>query len=301
MKPIMIVQGELTQAKQLLQQLLVADLAVDCVVMPEHTQDTPQYQSLIAASALCPRLSIRVGTGADYGQATWLVLVDQYAAETPMVDRVGSLRRLTSRVLENGFQGQLVFAGHHDEVLTYFAWKFSGANASQIWGLGTYPLNQLLTYRLAERLGVSAAAIQTTVVGRATEPIVAWSRTYVGPTPILMYLANADATFDADDLDKMASWLHREAAESQRNLRFLTLIRLLRTILDQQAVIVPVTHPQPAVPALATATPVLVTATGTKPLTNLSLSEGEQRAYTVQLAAIQAEITQIEGQQTEGK
>lgn len=301
MKPSMIVQGELTHAKYLLQQLLVADLPVDCVIMAEHTTDTPEYQALITASALCPQFSLRMGTAADYAQATWLVLTDLEEPLPALADRIVALRRLTNRILENGFRGQLVFTGQDDEVLTYFAWKYSGAAIGQIWGLGTYPVNQLLTYRLADRLGVGVNAIQTTVVGRAAEPVVAWSRTYVGPTPILMYLANADAAFNAEDLDKMESWLRREATGSQTALRYLTLIHLFQALLANQPVIAPVAHPQPGETALAVATPVLVTLQGTQAITNLALSEDEQRAYSAETTAIHETITQLEGTPTEGR
>ncbi|MDT6980401.1 lactate dehydrogenase [Levilactobacillus zymae] len=301
MKPTLLIQGELAQTCQLLQQLLIADLPVDCVVLPEHTTDTPQYQSLVVASALCAQLSIRVGTNTDYGQAAWLVVLDRTVEAVTLSERVANLRRLISRSLENGFQGQIIFAGQHDDLLTYFAWKYSGATPGQIWGLGTYPMTRLLTCRLAERLGVGPGAIQTTVVGRSVNPIPAWSRTYVGPTPILMYLATADAKFNADDLGKMGTWLQREAMASQTTLRMLVLIRILRAVLANQPLIVPVTHPQPATPAYAAATPVLVTANGWKPLPNLALSEDEQQTYAVTLAAIQDEIAQVEGTQTEGK
>ncbi|QMU07461.1 Rossmann-fold NAD(P)-binding domain-containing protein [Levilactobacillus suantsaii] len=299
MKPTLLIQGELTQTNQFLHQLLMADLPIDCVILPEHTDDTPQYQALVVASALCPQLSIRVGTNTDYAQASWLILLDQTVTEQPLVTRVANLRRVTNRILENGFQGQLIFAGEHDDLFTYFAWKYSGAAPHQILGLGTYPLTRLLTCRLAERLGVGPRAIQTTVIGRSATPIAAWSRTYVGPTPILMYLANADAKFGADDLGKMGSWLQREAAAPQTTLRFMVLIRILRSVLMGHPVIVPVAHPQPETPTYATATPVLVSADGWKPLPKLALSEDEQQDYAACVAAIQDDIGQIEGQQTE--
>jgi len=301
MKPTLLIQGNFEQASQLLHQLLVTDLPLDCVVMPNTTDDTPRYQPLVVASALCPRLTIRVGTAADYGQATWLVVLDRYVAETPVTTMVAELRLLMKQIVENGFKGQLIFSGEQDELLTYFAWKFSGLAASQIWGLGTYPLTRLLTYRLAERLGVGATMIQATVVGAAKSPIVAWSRTYVGPAPILMYLANADADFDADDLGKMSTWLEREAAEQQATLRYMAIIRLIRATLSQQPLIAPVANIHEETPAFAAASPVLVGVKGIQHLTNLVLSEDEQQAYAAQIAAIREQITTIENQQTEGK
>ncbi|MFD1548401.1 Rossmann-fold NAD(P)-binding domain-containing protein [Levilactobacillus fuyuanensis] len=301
MKPTLLIQGNFDQASQLVHQLLVMNLPLDCVVMPNATDDTPRYQPLVVASALCPRLTVRVGTAADYGQATWLVVLDRYAAELPIADRIAELRLLMKHIVENGFNGQLVFSGEQDELLSYFAWKFSGLPAGQIWGLGTYPLTRLLTYRLAERLGVGATVIQATVVGTAQSPIVAWSRTYVGPAPLLMYLANADADFDADDLDKMSTWLTREAAEQQDTLRYMAIIRLIQATLSQQPVIAPVTNIHEETPAFAAASPVLVGTKGIQHLTNLVLSEDEQQAYGAQIAEIREQITAIESQQTEGK
>jgi len=301
MKPTLLIQGNFDQASQLVHQLLVMNLPLDCVVMPNATDDTPRYQPLVVASALCPRLTVRVGTAADYGKATWLVVLDRYAAELPIADRIAELRLLMKHIVENGFNGQLVFSGEQDELLSYFAWKFSGLPASQIWGLGTYPLTRLLTYRLAERLGVGATVIQATVVGTAQSPIVAWSRTYVGPAPLLMYLANADADFDADDLDKMSTWLTREAAEQQDTLRYMAIIRLIQATLSQQPVIAPVTNIHEETPAFAAASPVLVGTKGIQHLTNLVLSEDEQQAYGARIAEIREQITAIESQQTEGK
>lgn len=301
MKPTLLIQGNFDQASQLVHQLLVMNLPLDCVVMPNATDDTPRYQPLVVASALCPRLTVRVGTAADYGKATWLVVLDRYATELPIADRIAELRLLMKHIVENGFNGQLVFSGEQDELLSYFAWKFSGLPASQIWGLGTYPLTRLLTYRLAERLGVGATVIQATVVGTAQSPIVAWSRTYVGPAPLLMYLANADADFDADDLDKMSTWLTREAAEQQDTLRYMAIIRLIQATLSQQPVIAPVTNIHEETPAFAAASPVLVGTKGIQHLTNLVLSEDEQQAYGARIAEIREQITAIESQQTEGK
>lgn len=301
MMPTLLIQGNFDQASQLLQQLLVADLPLDCVIMPNTTDDTPRYQPLVVASALCPRLTIRVGTTADYGQATWLVVLDRDSANTPVNERVADLRLLMNRIVENGFGGQLIFCGHQDEILTYFAWKFSGFPRQQIWGLGTYPLARLITARLAERLHVGHSAVQATVVGAASAPIVAWSRTYVGPTPLLMYLANADAKFNADDLSKMGTWLAREAGEQQVTLRFLALIHLLQAAMDNQPVIASVTHVYPEELGFAAAAPVLVAKTGVKDLMPLALSEDEQQDYAAQTAELRTTIQAIENQQTEGK
>lgn len=293
MAPVMIVQGDLTQTQPFLQQLLIADLPVDCVIIPTVPEENRVYQSLIVASALCAQLTLRVGTAVDYARAQWLVLFDTTTSGSPLPKRVSELRRLVNYVLESGFQGQWVFAGSDDDVLTYFTWKFSGATATSIWGLGTAPLEQLLVNRLAERLGVAVSAIRTTVVGPAETPVIAWSRTYVGPVPILMYLANADDRLDADDLTKMATWLEREATESLTLLRSLTLIRLLTRLTAHQAPVVPVTHPQPMTAYLATATPVVVTPTGIRTLTTLSLAEDEQRAYTYRVNDRQLIIQQL--------
>ncbi|MFC6206143.1 Rossmann-fold NAD(P)-binding domain-containing protein [Levilactobacillus tongjiangensis] len=301
MKPILMIQGNYEEASQLIQQLLITDLPLDVVVMPNTTDDTPRYQPLVVASAICPHLSVRVGTAADYGQATWLVVLDRYEAETEATTSVAELRVLMNRIVENGFKGQLIFCGAQDELMTYFAWKFSGLQPNQIWGLGTYPLTRLLTYRLAERLGVGATAIQAAVVGTAVDPIVAWSRTYVGPAPILMYLANEDAGFSAEDLSKMATWLHREATEQQVTLRFMGLIRLLRGVLADQPLIVAVSNIQAEEPVYAAATPVLVNASGVKHLTNLVLSEDEQQAYDEQIQGLRDQIQAIESHQTEGR
>ncbi|MGY5339153.1 lactate dehydrogenase [Levilactobacillus spicheri] len=300
MNPKIMIRGGFQQVQALVQQLLIADLAVECVVVPQTPEEAPSYQAIVTASALCRQLTVRIGTTADYRTATWLVLVDA-DDPLPLPDQVTALRRLTSQILESGFQGQMIFAGQHDAILTTFAWKFSGAALNKLWGLGTYPLNQLLTHRLAERLGVGVDMIQTTVVGQALAPVVAWSRTYVGPTPILMYLANADAKFGADDLGKMASWLQRESQASQAPLRRMALIRLLARLLVQQAPIISVSHLQGDQPTLAMATPVLMTPQGTQPITKLALSEDEQRAYGEQVTALQTTMTQLEEHRMEGK
>lgn len=301
MKPTLIIQGNFDQASRLIRQLLVADLPLECVVMPEVTDDAPRYQALVVASALCLQTTLRVGTAVDYGKADWLVILDRAGDEMVPATAIAELRVFMNRIVENGFKGQVVFCGAHDELLTYFAWKFSGLSQSQIWGLGTFPLARLLTYRLAERLGVGVAAIQAAVVGTADKPIVAWSRTYVGPAPILMYLANEDAKFNADDLGKMASWLQREAGEDQQMLRSLALIRLLEADLTNQPLIASVTNIHDEAPIYAAATPVLVNASGVKHLTNLVLSEDEQQAFAEQVADIRQNIVAIAGQQTEGR
>lgn len=301
MKPTLIIQGNLEQASQLIQLLLVADLPVDCVVMPNTLDDTPRYQSLVVASTVCAHLNLRVGTAADYGQAHWVVILDRSEEHTPQVERVAELRRLLNHMVENGFKGQLVFAGREDDVLTSFASHFSGLPTEQIWGLGTYPLTRLLAHRLADQLGLGAAAIRATVVGSAANPTVAWSRTYVGPTPILMYLANEDAKFSGDDLSKVGNWLRREATEQLETLRLLGLIHLLQAILAEQPVIETVTNIQPGEETYAAATPILVNATGVHRLTNLVLSEDEQQDYAAGISELKTTITAIEGQQTEGK
>jgi L-lactate dehydrogenase len=301
MKPTLIIQGNFDQASRFIRQLLVADLPLECVVIPNVTDDAPRYQALVVASALCPQMTLRVGTAVDYGKATWLVLLDRAEAETVPAVEVAELRLFMNRIVENGFKGQLVFCGEHDELLTYFAWKFSGLNQSQIWGLGTFPLARLLTYRLAERLGVGVAAIQAAVVGTADKPIVAWSRTYVGPAPILMYLANEDAKFNADDLGKMSHWLQREAGADQRMLRSMALIRLLEADLTNQPLIASVTNIHDETPVYAAATPVLVNGSGVKHLTNLVLSEDEQHEFAEQIATLRENIATIAGQQTEGR
>ncbi|KLD58168.1 hypothetical protein WP50_28295, partial [Lactiplantibacillus plantarum] len=60
-----------------------------------------------------------------------------------------------------------------------------------------YPLDE--TWTTAE-ISVGPADVRAFVVGTAATHLISWSRSYIGPAPVMTYLANQDISFGMDEM-----------------------------------------------------------------------------------------------------
>lgn len=300
-----VLSGGYDNIKSFLQLVMGEKLPLSFVVLTHSDEEEVQYRTLITAGKLNSQTTIAIGTPADYSDAELAIMFQsQLPASDEEVDELMLLqanlpifRESVNEAIENGFTGKLLISGILDEILTYFAWRFTGMDRAKVIGVGTTPQALLLNALLRQQLEVGDQDPNVSVIGRASDPLIAWSRVYIGPAPILMYVANEDSNFAAQDLTGLETQISAVTVPENTTLQGLAVIRIVKALLLNESAILPVTNIKAdgaGSSTFASSTPVLVNQDGQTKLTELSLSENEQTQYNEIETAIKALINKIE-------
>ncbi|PWG00668.1 hypothetical protein [Levilactobacillus bambusae] len=303
-----VFQGIYREIQTVIQMAITRDLPMSLVVIPASTDEVNQYRDLIASAEGCHAFSLSVGTSTDYQDAELIVIFDLDWVENEHPNRVSiatfsagmpRFRRIINDIVESGFDGNLLFAGAHDEQMLLFAAQFSGMAAHRLLGLGTYPESRILANRLEKRLGLGKNDVRVYVIGTSSNNFVAWSRTTFGPAPALMYLANSDNPFSVQEMSSSEDWIQSESIQNNLFLRMTSLLDVTKCLLTPNPAILTITNLQPGKELVALSTPVLINQRGVQRLTELSLSESENHDFTELVATVKTEKAQVEANQAE--
>jgi len=288
-----VLAGESDYIRNFLKLAIGAKLPLNLVVLPDDEADVESLQGIITASQVVDQIDISMGATADFSDSKIAIIFQRNLPENVKLEsfpnelevlqkNLPKFRQRINEAIENGFGGKFIISGFLDEILTYFAWRFSGMDKTSIIGAGAYPQSLLLQSLIQDQLVVGKQDVNVSVVGRASEPLIAWSRTYVGPTPLLMYLANDDSNFSAQDLAALEAETTAIDLINNQTLQGLAVMDILRAITLKKSAIMSVSNIQEAEnpsDSFASSTPVLVDHRGVTKLTDLTLSENEQSQY----------------------
>ena len=300
MNNTVIIRGLFEFVQQLILIAMAKDLPLTLIVATD-ADETPRYQSLVTASIACRQFSLLATAKPDYSQADTLIignLVPLAADGDPDADLRATLplfRQFVNAAMAAGFKGKLLLAGSNDAILSVLAARFSGIDHQRVLGLGTLPQSRLLEWLLQKQLNVGANDVHAFVVGVTKDHLISWSRSYIGPAPVLTYVANQDTSFGADEMAADQEQVDDPAIVTNQTMSVLALVQVLSAFYQHQPFIGTVTNVQPGADGqpVGLASPVLISANGIKRLTDVVLSDEEQKEYAVIAAQVRQDLDRV--------
>ncbi|MFB9769396.1 lactate dehydrogenase [Lactiplantibacillus modestisalitolerans] len=300
MNNTVIIRGLFEFVQQLILIAMAKDLPFKLVVATD-ADETPRYQSLVTASLTCRHFGLAAEVKPDYSQADSLIignlvpLASDGDAEGDLTATLPLFRAFVNDAMGAGFNGKLILAGSNDAVLSVLAARFSGVDHQKVLGLGTLPESRLLEQLLRQQFNVGTNDVRAFVVGTAAAHLISWSRSYIGPAPVLTYLANQDINFGMDEMTAAADRIDDPAVVTNQTLSVLALVRILNAFYQQQPFIGTVTNVQTDTEdqLVGLASPVLVSANGIKHLADMVLSDEEQKEYREIATQVREQLARV--------
>ena len=300
MNNTVIIRGLFEFVQQLILIAMAKDLPLNLTVATD-TEETPRYQALITASLTCRQFTLQAQAKPDYSQADSIIISNLVPlaadgdAEADLKATLPLFRSFVNDVMAGGFNGKLLLAGSNDAILTVLAARFSGVDHQRVIGLGTLPQSRLLEQLLRNQLNVGVNDVHAFVVGTAREHLISWSRSYIGPAPVLTYLANQDTSFGPEEMATDAEKVDDPAIITNQTLSVLALVQVLNAFYNQAPFIGTVTNVQPLDEdqLVGLASPVLISANGIKRLADMVLSDEEQKEYAEIASQVRQDLDRV--------
>ena len=205
-------------------------------------------------------------------------------------------RSFVNDAMGAGFNGKIVLAGSNDAVLSVLAAKFSGIDHSKVIGVGTLPQSRLLEQLLRQQLSVGPTDVRAFVVGTAAAHLISWSRSYIGPAPVMTYLANQDISFGMDEMTAATDQIDDATMITNQTLSVLALVQILNAFYAQTPFIGTVTNIQASGDddqLVGLSSPVLISANGLKRMADMVLSDEEQKEYAEIAGQVREELARV--------
>ncbi|KRM88000.1 hypothetical protein [Lacticaseibacillus thailandensis] len=181
-------------------------------------------------------------------EADLLVFTDTLPADADADDanaltaaNIKMVREALNGAMANGFTGTLLVATTRDELLTYFAQRFSGVASDHVLGVGTAAHSLFTANRIAQELNVPVHNVAVDVVGTATDYQVLWSRAAVSTVPLLSMVQNDAAKVSAEIIQTVNRELQQFAAGIGAAVTADVVARIAAVLLSTQTDIVPLT------------------------------------------------------------
>ncbi|MFD1319377.1 Rossmann-fold NAD(P)-binding domain-containing protein [Loigolactobacillus zhaoyuanensis] len=281
---------------------LLADFPMTINLLVDDELNDGRFQELVNAADLQANITVQSATEAVFKTADLLLITDlqTVSAQISALDYATAIlpafRKLIASAMANGFAGKICLLQKYDELFTYFAWRFSGLPQNDIVGFGTFPATLLLQRLLQKQLRVGQQDIRAYVVGTQQQPIIAWSRAYVGVTPVLTLVANDTTDFDADKMMQLEQRVQKESGVEQFALQAICLKPVLQALLFEAGLLSTFTtlHDYSNDQLVAYSAPIYLSGSGVRQITELSLTKEEQAELAAALAVTRDLITQIE-------
>ncbi|MFD0897951.1 Rossmann-fold NAD(P)-binding domain-containing protein [Loigolactobacillus binensis] len=281
---------------------LLVDLPLNIHLLVNDELNAGRLQELVNAADLQHNITVQQATTAIFKKADLLLITDlkSLPAAVSALDYATAVlpdfRKLIANAMANGFTGKICLLQKYDELFTYFAWRFSGLPQSDVVGFGTFPASLLLERLLQKQLRVGQHDVRAYVVGTQHQPIIAWSRTYVGAAPVLTLVANDTTDFDADKMMTLEARVQQESGVEQFALQAICLQTVLQALLFEAGLLSTFTtlHSYADEQLVAYSAPIYLSGSGTRQVTELSLTKEEQAQLAANIAVSRDLITQIE-------
>lgn len=302
MKKNIVICGNADRVYAVTLACLLVDFPLTINLLSDDGLSSERLQELVNAADLQNNIDVQLATPAIFKTADLLLITDLQAvpADISALDYATAIlpefRKLIASAMANGFTGKICLLQKYDELFTYFAWRFSGLPQSDIVGFGTFPATLLLERLLQKQLRVGRHDVRAYVVGTAQQPIVVWSRAYVGVAPVLTLVASETTDFDADKMMQLEQRVQQESGVEQFALQAICLQTVLRALLFEAGLLSTFTtlHPYTDDQLVAYSAPIYLSGSGTRQVTELSLTKEEQAELAASLAVTRDMITQIE-------
>lgn len=164
--------------------------AVNEVILTDVLAKDAEGEAMDLADALAVApgyLKIKSGTYKDARDCD-VVVIAAGAAQKPGESRLHLLRKnvnilqgMVEQIMASGFNGIFLVVTNPMDVLTYFAWKFSGLPAERVIGSGTVLDSARLRTRIASYLNVNPKSVHAYQVGEhGDSEVTLWSLADMG-------------------------------------------------------------------------------------------------------------------------
>ncbi len=181
--------------------LLNQRTVVNEVVLTDILAKDAEGEAMDLADALSVApsyLKIRSGTYKDARDADVVVIAAGAAQKKGesrlhlMRKNVNILQGMVEQIMASGFCGIMIVVSNPVDVLSYYAWKFSGLPAEKVIGSGTVLDSARLRTRVAGYLNVNPKSVHAYQVGEhGDSEVTIWSRADVGGVKISEMLTPA--------------------------------------------------------------------------------------------------------------
>ncbi|MFD1432578.1 Rossmann-fold NAD(P)-binding domain-containing protein [Lacticaseibacillus yichunensis] len=251
-------------------------------------------EALVAAAAVTTNTVVPLSAKA-WPQVAVLIITPYPVAEDAdrLAAQLAGMRQVINEAMDKGFTGKILIAAPQDEILTYFAQRFSGLAKKAVVGLGTFGLTRTFENTVATSLAVPRTSVTAYAVGTATDFVLMWSRAYVGATPVLSLLRNADGT-QSPLMAEVQTACDAFAKADQAAVRPLLVERVLAAFAGESLLTSLMAVPENSDEPVAAARPLVCDADGVRRLSDLLGSEAEEAALSEVLAAVSEQLTAIE-------
>ncbi|KRM72544.1 hypothetical protein [Lacticaseibacillus brantae] len=291
-----VVCGHQAVTQAVLVELLTVPGASDVVVY----EPDPQVIDLESLTALASmgQHEFRRGGVKQLADADVVILTDfaDPTADDYLEVSLAAMRKIINEAMSESFSGKLLVTNHRDEILTYFAQRFSGLPRQQVLGVGTFGLTRIAKEMTAQALEVPSEVVTAYVIGSTTQMVPIWSRSYVASTPLLSLLTGEHAA--SDFLPRVQESL-QGFVDSDAAITLPALVPpLLAAMSGQKPLIAPLTQLLDVdSDVVAYSRPVLLRADGLVTLSVVNGSEAEEAQLNDFVADFLTTVQTIESQE----
>lgn len=251
--------------------------------------------------------AISGGADLDVVEGANVVVVTAGAKQHPGQSRldlagvnVEILRDLMPALVQRAPNAVFMLVTNPCDVLAVAAQRFSGLDPARVFSSGTVLDSSRLRWRLAERLGVSAASVHAMIVGEhGDSEFPLWSQSRIGPIPIREWLDESGESLTVEELDEIADEVKNAAytviaGKGATNYAIgLSGARIVEAILNDEGAILPVSSvlsDYRGVDGVALSVPSIVDAGGVSRVIDTPFSAEEERALHHSAEAIRSSL-----------
>ncbi|MEY8661507.1 lactate dehydrogenase [Ligilactobacillus faecis] len=254
-----------------------------------------QMQTLLANAELADNFTLEATMHPKWDKLE-LLLIGPAPIEFVKENEKNTQRKWTQLIINqamaNGFKGKICFVTPDDHLWVYSALRFSGLPASDVFGLGTMPLSEVVALLLGRQLDLGSDPIYANVIGTTSDSLITWSRAQIAGNLILSLVAQDKSLFGQANLDEIEKTYQEKERLMHTMMTTRCLRRVIKALFFNHPILVPLTHEvEFATQKIALSEPVVIAKQGIKHMAKLNLSEEEKQTY---LATKQKVVEELE-------
>lgn len=281
----LVVDGDQDRIKALVECMLFIDYPVQLTILNHNMDD---FITNIKSRLLCENFDVSIDDdNVDYHDFDGFMYLYPFPEDdlddkedivnflSPYLDQ---FRTSLNLAIKGGFIGKILINGYYDEILNYFATKFSGKEPNTVISTGLLGKTLLLKHLLRRYFNISLSDINVSVVGNQSTNLITWSRAYIGQSPILSYLANPNNLFSTEIFAKAEEILSQNHFDEVVQMKAILMI--LDAIFMENPCLASVGHVVNFNDEVtAVSEPVMLNHTGMVSTVELVLSDKENQIY----------------------
>lgn len=285
MKTNLVVDGDQDRIKALVECMLFIDYPVQLTIINHNMDD---FIMNIKSRLLCENFDVSIDDdNDDYHDFDGFMYLYPFPEDdlndkedivnflSPYLDQ---FRTSLNLAIKGGFSGKIIINGYYDEILNYFATKFSGKEPNTVISTGLLGKTLLLKHLLRRYFNISLSDINVSVVGNQATNLITWSRAYIGQSPILSYLANPNNLFSTEIFSKAEEILSQSNFDEVVQMK--SILMVLNAIFMEKPCLASVGHVVNFNDEVtAVSEPVMLNHTGMVSTVELILSDKENQIY----------------------